>query len=129
MSKWKTGDWIVFERSIVQIKEDRGEGSFSVSDGWFEMSGQLSNRFRELTLRNKRIVEWFENYYKLLSNIPGEAGFNYPEIHSHFTRLCLQAIDDEEDKSSYDAANDFVNEACEYTPIIQGINLFRQKLQ
>ena len=34
-----------------------------------------------------------EIIYKRLNQIDGEAGFNYPDISSHFAQLALDAID------------------------------------
>lgn len=124
--QWKVGDWAVFDRDIVQIKEIREGNSCSVSEGMFETSGMLLDRLRPLTLRNKRAVEYFDHYYKKLSEIRGERGFNYPDISSHFSSLALQAMDgDEKDTAPFDAAQDFFKQARDYTPVIQGVALFR----
>lgn len=122
---WKVGDWAVFERDIVQIKDIR-EGGCSVSEGSFETSGMLLDRLRPLTLRNKRTIEWFDYYYRELSKINGERGFNFPDISRHFSRLILRAIDGGEgDRAPFDEAQDFVKQAREYVPVIQGVPLFR----
>ncbi len=130
---WKVGDWVIFELSIGQIKELRDEpykGSASFSDGSFETSGMLTDRFRPLTLRNKRTVEWFDTYYNYLREINGEAGFNYPDIFRYFANLALEAIDsDPENKKPYEKAEQFLNEAREYKPVIHGTNLFRPNLK
>lgn len=126
--KWKEGDWAVFDLSVVQIKQIREGNSCSVSDGSFETSGMLLDRLRPLTLRNKRIVEWFDYYYNELRKIRGEGGFNYPSISQRFYTLALSAIDgDDKDKESYDLAMQFVQDAREYKPIIQNIYLFRER--
>lgn len=128
MDNWKTGDWAVFDRSVVQIKEIRDAGACSVSDGWFETSGRLLERLRPLTLRNKCIAERFEHWYDELRKINGEAGFNYPDISRHFSQLALQAMDDpSKDEAPFNAARDFISDARDYKPIIQGIGLFRPK--
>lgn len=127
--EWKTGDWVVFEMKIGQIKELRGEGHASFSDGFCETSGKLEDRFRPLTLRNKRIAETFDIYYRRLRGIDGEVGFNYPDISSYFSELALRAIDDENSEESYELANQFVRYARDYKPVIQGIPLFRRKLR
>lgn len=87
------------------------------------------DRFRPLTLRNKRIVEWFDAYYNRLHEIDGEAGFNYPRISQYFYSLALSTIDaDEEDsKQFFDKADYFISSARNYTPVIDDINLFRKK--
>lgn len=125
---WNAGDWVVFDRAVGQIKEMREDGSASFSDGWFETSGRLVDRFRPLTLKNKRIVEWFDAVYDRLREIDGEAGFNYPDISRHFSSMALSAIDtDGEGKEFYDKANEFVAAARDYKPLIQGVQLFRPK--
>lgn len=125
--EWKVGDWVVFSLSIGQIKELRGEKCASFSDGSFETSGQLTDRFRPLTLRNKNIVEAFTFWYKRLHEIDGEIGFNYPRISQYFSELVLYAIDSESNEEFYEKARQFVDDARDYKPIIQGINLFRPK--
>jgi hypothetical protein len=124
---WKVGDWAVFDRNIVQIKEIRESGAVDVSDGSFETCGRLLERLRPLTLRNKRTIEWFDHYYRLLNSINGNGGFNFPDISRHFNNLILRAIDGpEDDKAPFDEASDFVRQARDYTPVIQGVNLFRR---
>lgn len=126
MTEWKVGDWAVFDRDIVQIKEIREGGSCSVSEGSVETSGMLLDRLRPLTLRNKRAVEWFDWHYKELSKIRGERGFNYPDISQLFSRFALRAMDgSEDDKAPFEEAQDFIRQARDYTPVIQGVQLFR----
>lgn len=126
--KWKAGDWVVFDLKVGQIKELRGDDIASFSDGWFETSGRLLDRFRTLTLSNKRTVEYFDTLYKRLHEIDGNSGFNYPAISQHFADLALKAIDSTNDdaKQFFDAANNFVNDARNYTKTIQGVPLFRR---
>ena len=127
--EWQVGDWVVFDLKIGQIKELRGGGSASFSDGWFETSGRLQDRFRPLTLKNKHTVEYFETIYNRLHEIDGQHGFNYPRISQHFAELALSVIDADDDQCSkqfYEAANDFVSSARNYTPNIQGVALFRR---
>lgn len=127
---WKIGDWAVFERSVVQIKKLEEGGFATVSDSFFETSGKFADRLRPLTLKNKRIAETFETYYKRLDDINGNAGFNYPDISRYFSQLALSAIDgDEKDQSPYEKAQEFVHDARAYTAVIQGIPLFRPKLR
>lgn len=122
---WKEGDWAVFDRDIVQIKEIRDFGC-SVSEGMFETSGHLLDRLRPLTLRNKRTIEYFDYYYRELKHIRGERGFNYPDISRYFSNLALRAMDGpDEDKAPYDEAQSFVRQARDYVPEIQGVQLFR----
>lgn len=127
MSKeWKVGDWAVFEREIIQIKEIREGGGCEVSDGSFSTFGMLLDRLRPLTLRNKRIGEWFDWHYRELNKIRGERGFNYPDINRHFNDLCLQAIDGpDEDKVPFERAQEFIREARDHTPVINNVHLFR----
>lgn len=123
---WKVGDWAVFDRDIVQIKEIRESGSCSVSDGSIETYGHLLDRLRPLTLRNKRTAEWFEWHYKELGKIRGERGFNYPDISRLFSDLCRRAIDGaEDDKAPFEEAQNFIKEARDYVPVIRGVHLFR----
>jgi len=123
---WMVGDWAVFEREIVQIEEIRESGACSVSDGSFSTHGMLLDRLRPLTLRNKRIAEWFAWHYRELKKIRGERGFNYPDISRHFNKLALRAIDGPDtDKSSFEEAQEFIREARNYTTDIQGVQLFR----
>ena len=123
---WKVGDWVAFDRSIGQIKELREDGMATFSDGFFEASGQLVERFRPLTLKSKRIVESFDIYYNRLRDIDGESGFNYPDISRYFSALAMNCIDG--DNSAYKKAQDFVQAARGYLPVIDGIRLFRRKL-
>jgi len=125
---WKVGDWAVFDREIVQIKEIRDEGGCTVSDGTCGTSGMLLDRLRPLTLRNKSTIEYFAYYYRQLSTIDGEGGFNFPDISRHFSSLALRAMDGpEEDKAPYAEAQDFFKMAREYVPVIQGVSLFRRR--
>lgn len=58
-----TGDWIIFEYRIVQIKEAKDGRVTSVSDGQFETSGyDLSDRCFPLTLANKNAADYIESY-------------------------------------------------------------------
>jgi hypothetical protein len=129
-TEWKAGDWAVFDLKIVQIKEIRDSGCCEVSDGMFATCGHLLGRLRPLTLRNKAITEYFDYWYGELRNINGNAGFNYPDISRHFSQLALNAIDgDPKDASNHDLATEFVREARRYTPVIQGVGLFRAALK
>lgn len=122
--EWKVGDWAVFDTDIVQIM--RTEDYFEVSTGTIRTSGGLEDRLRPLTLRNKRTAEWFAWHYGELRKISGERGFNYPDINRHFCGLALQAMDgDEKDTTPYDQASEFVRQARDYKPVIQGVSLFR----
>jgi len=125
---WKVGDWVVFDLSIGQIKE-LSDGFASFSEGFFETSGMLADRFRPLTLRNKRIVETFDTYYSRLREIDGEGGFNYPDISRYFAQLTLSAIDADDDSAKifYDKGAAFAFEARSYPSVIDGVRLFRPK--
>lgn len=126
MSDWKVGDWAVFDRDIVQIKDIREGGYCSVSEGSFETSGMLLDRLRPLTLRNKRTIEWFDYHYRELSRIPGERGFNFPDISRYFSSQALRVMDGPaDDKTPFDEVHDFIKQAREYVPVIQGVPLFR----
>lgn len=122
---WKVGDWVVFDLSVGQIKELRGEGNATFSDGHYETSGRLAPRFRPLTLLNKRIVESFDIYYNRLYEIDGHGGFNFPDISSYFSDLALRAIDAGDGKEFHELAQKFVAEAKDHKSSIQGIRLFR----
>jgi hypothetical protein len=121
------GDWVILDRAVGQVKELRDDGMASFSDGFFETSGRLAGRFRPLTLRNKNIAETFDTIYRRLKEIDGEAGFNYPDINSYFSQLTLDAIDSDDHKSMYDKAHEFVRAARDYTPVIDGVRLFRRR--
>lgn len=121
---WRAGDWAVFDLEIVQIKQVKPY--VEVTTGVISTSGKLLDRLRPLTLRNKVTVETFEYYYKELSKLRGERGFNYPDISRLFCDLALQAMDGAEDnKKPYDKAQAFVRDARDYKPVIQGVHLFR----
>lgn len=125
MMKWKVGDWAIFDRNIVQIKKT-GE-YYEVSDGSFTTSGNLSDRLRPLTLRNKATAEWFDWHYDELRKMRGSGGFNYPDISRYFTDMMLQAIDGpEKDRAPFDEAQEFLKQARDYVPVISGIQLFRE---
>lgn len=124
---WKQGDWMIFDLRICQIKKI-GEYD-EVSDGSIGTSGRLRDRYRPLTLRNKCIIEYFDYYYRDLSKIDGERGFNWPDISRHFNELALEAIDsldDEGVKAAYNKATEFVAGAREHKTVIQGVRLFRK---
>jgi hypothetical protein len=131
-TNWKVGDWCIFDLDIVQIKEFRGENHeiVEVSDGSLCTSGRLADRLRPLTLRGKRIIEYFDYYYSELRKIDGEAGVNYPDIARYFQRLALDAIDADKDAGQpiYDKAPAFVKAAKGYAPLIDGVALFRRRL-
>lgn len=125
---WKVGDWAVFDFDIVQITEMREAGGQTVSEGTINTSGMLLDRLRPLTLRNKRIAEWFGWHYRELNKIRGERGFNYPDINRHFCALALRAIDEADsgdNKAPFEEAQEFIREARDYKPVIHGIHLFR----
>lgn len=124
---WNVGDWVIFDLSIGQIKKLDGVIAY-FSDGWCETSGQLIDRFRPLTLANKRVVETFDIYYKRLNEIDGDAGFNYPDISQYFAHLALELIDGGDAKALYDKGNQFVADARTYKETIQGVRLFRPNL-
>lgn len=129
--KFNVSDWVIFDLKIGQIKEIRDETSVSFSDGMFETSGNLMARFRPLTLRGKSIVESFDYYYNEIRKIDGESGFNYPRISQYFSDLALKAIDNkdnEDNKIYFDKAREFINQARDYKPEIDGIKLFRPKV-
>jgi len=126
IQEWKVGDWAVFDLNIVQIKEIRGGGSCSVSDGSFETSGMLLDRLRPLTLQNKRTIEWFDWHYGELRQMRGQTGFNYPDISRFFCDLSRQAIDGpEDDRAPFEKAQEFVRGALDMVPVIHGVHLFR----
>lgn len=123
---WKVGDWVIHDLSIGQIKKLHDDGCPSFSDGTFETSGRnIADRFRPLTLRNKSIVETFDALYKRLNEIDGNAGFNFPDIFSYFAHMAREAIDGQDNKTMYDKAQEFVRDARDYKPTIQGVRLFR----
>jgi hypothetical protein len=119
----KEGDWVVFDMKIGQIKK---LGEFDeFSDGMFSTSGRLMDKFRPLNLRNKRIAETMEYFYRSLNKIDGERGFNYPDISRHFSQLTLDAIDGPDSEQMFDRAQDFVRRARKYKDTIDGVRLFR----
>lgn len=128
--EWKIGDWVVFDLRIGQIM-GLDEGGFAeFSDGTFRTSGRLADRFRPLTMRNKCAIEYFDHYYNRLREINGEAGFNYPDISQYFAQLSLDAMDgDEKDKVPYEKVQQFLQDARDYKPVINGISLFRRSLR
>ena len=122
-SNWKVGDWAILDMEIVQIKEL--EKYTEVTTGIISTSGNLLGRLRPLNLRNKVTAESFDYLYRQLKTIRGERGFNYPDIHRYFADLCRRAMDGkEDDTTAMDAANDFVRQARDYKPVIDGIHLF-----
>lgn len=120
---WKAGDWVVFDLKVGQIKSMKPYVAFS--DGMFETSGRLADRFRPLTLQNKNIVESMEGWYRSLDEIDGARGFNHPDIHQHFCELALAAIDGDPEQP-FARAREFVQDARDYKTLIQGVRLFRR---
>lgn len=125
--KSKVGDWVILDMEIGQFEKVIDEDCVSFSTGFINTSGSIAERFRPLTLRNKRIAETFDALYKRLNKIDGEAGFNYPDIHRYFSQLTLQAIDGKDNERMFDKATEFVQAAKDYTPIIDGVRLFRRR--
>lgn len=127
--EWKVDDWCVFDFDIGQIK--RLDGKFGeFTEGQFSTSGQIVERFRPLTLRNKCVAENMQYWYRELNKIDGERGFNYPRICQYFHDLALQVMDTpEEEKKAVEAiwqkARDFVSSAKNYEKNIDGVQLFR----
>jgi len=120
----KVGDWVVFDMKIGQIKKLEEFDEFS--DGMFSTSGRLADRFRPLTLRNKRIAETMDHYYRSLNEIDGERGFNYPDISRHFSQMTLNAIDGPDSEKMFEGAQSFVRRARDYERVIDGVHLFRR---
>lgn len=119
---FKEGDWVVFDMKIGQIKKLDEFDEFS--DGMFSTSGRLRDRFRPLTLRNKRIAETMDYYYNELRKIDGERRFNYPDIAWHFSQLTLDIIDGPDNENMFNGAQDFVRRARNYERLIDGVRLF-----
>lgn len=126
------GDWVVFDLKIGQIKELYTEnpsmGSFT--DGVTTTSGHIVQRWRPLTLRSKVITEDFRTLYNKLYLIDGNAGFNYPDISAHFWRVALDTIDADlaaYTRDAYERMQNFVDLAEQYSPVIQGVQLFRPR--
>lgn len=127
---WNVGDWVVFDLRIGQIRKLDDEGFAEFSDGSFATSGRLADRFRPLTLRNKRTIEYFDHYYNELRKLNGAGGFNYPDISRHFAQLSIDAMDgDEKDRAPFDKAQQFFQDARDYKPEIQGVALFRPNMR
>ena len=128
MTEWKDGDWVIHDRDIGQIKKVE-DGYIVFSTGFIETSGKLTDRIRPLTIRNKTIAESMEGWYKELKDIPGNAGFNYPDINNYFTYLALMAMDDaEKEQESFKIAKEFIEQARDYKKTIHGIDLFRPQI-
>ena len=126
---WNVGDWVVYDMRVGQVNDIRGS-VVRFSDGFCETSGNISDRFRPLTLKNKAIVETFNIYYKRLKEIDGESGFNYPDISNYFSTLALEAIDAHSDgaaRAPHDRAQDFICKARDYEPVIHDVRLFRSR--
>jgi hypothetical protein len=125
--EFKVGDWVIYGLSIGQIKAIHQDEWYMFADGHIESSGMNADRFRPLTLSNKRIVDIFDIYYNRLRDIPGEAGFNYPAISQYFEKLALEAIDTPGSNEPFVKAQSFVQDARDYKALIQGVLLFRPK--
>lgn len=129
--EFNEGDWVIFDLSIGQIKkiDKKFNPPFATfEDGYFNTNGNIYNRFRSLTLQNKRIVESINIYYDRLREIDGSSAFNYPEIFSYFTKQALNIIDDPKNsKLYYDTILNFIEKAKKYEKYIDGIPLFRPK--
>jgi len=126
--QFKVGDWVIYGMDIGQITRLNDDGIDGFTSGWIDTSGSLADRFRPLTLAGKRIVESMNKRYDLLREIDGEAGFNYPDISAYFNKLVLQAIDSGAPNDYLLKATTFVEAAKKYTPVIDGVRLFRPKL-
>jgi len=127
--RFKVGDWVICGKDIGQIKRLDDNGVDEFSNGWTDRSGTgLSKKFRALTLENKRVVESISARYDLLREIDGEAGFNYPDISEYFDQLVLTCIDYVNLTEAILKATAFVEAAKKYTPVIDGVRLFRPKL-
>lgn len=123
----KDDDWVVCDRRIGQVSQIREDGMARFRDGFSELGGHILEDCRPLTLRSKAIAETFDIYYKRLKEIDGNAGFNYPDISRYFSNLTLNAIDHPEgEKQFYEMGQEFIREARDYKPVIDGIRLFRR---
>lgn len=106
-----TGDWIIFQYRIVQIKEAKDGRVTSVSDGQFETSGyNLSDRCFPLTLANKNAADYIESYAARVHR-EGGPGLNYPALHSKAVELAWGIMNLPEEKDArepaYEAARKF----------------------
>lgn len=87
------GDWVLFEFSIVQIREMDGPKIQEVNDGLFTTSGRYLNvRVQLLTMRNKVISEEFETASKEI-HATNNNQLNYPDIQSKLVDLWIEACD------------------------------------
>jgi hypothetical protein len=122
--EWKEGDKVVYELSTGTV----GPGGEFHGGGGIT-SGNLAPRFREATPMNAAITEQFAGLYKELYNLSGNAGFNYPTIHSYFSDLARVAIDDHDSWHACVArARWFVEEARAISTLtVAGFPLFRPR--
>lgn len=121
----KTGDWCVYGLDIVQVIAT--EPYLEYSTGIIRGGNASREHMRPLTLEGKVAVETMDHYYQMLRDMDGSAGFNYPGISNYLSGLALDVIDGDEAeaKAAYGKAQEFTRAARDYTPIIDGVRLFR----
>lgn len=92
LTELKQGDWCVMGDDIVQIKEVRDNGSFVVSTGWIETSGNLGYKLRPLTLTSKTISEIADINMQQLRDVASR-DLNWPRIADWMEQAVADAID------------------------------------
>lgn len=127
--KIKKGDWVIYDREIVHIMET--EPHLEYSTGIIRGSNAWRDGMRPLTLQNKVIAQSMEHYYDKLRELDGSASFNFPDISRYFSSLALEAIDGDaaDCSAAYKKAQEFVQAAHGYQKVIDGVRLFRPKME
>lgn len=130
--KFKKGDWVFCEFALQQIKETKGDRITSVTDGFFELSGQdISDRCFPLTVKNKRVSDEVEKWSKRFHALNGP-GLNYPDLKRELIRRWVEMCEaDEKDlQKLYASIGEFGRkieqrvQELKYEEI-EGVNIFR----
>lgn len=123
----KEGDWCIYGLDIVQIMKT--EPYVEYSTGIIRGSNASREHVRPLTLQAKVAVESMDQFYNMVREVDGSAGFNFPRIGDYFAGLALDVIDGDEAaaKRAYKRAQAFVHAARDYQKVIDGVHLFRPR--
>ena len=91
---FEVGEWAMLGYQPVQIKENRGGGSYVVSTGTIETSGQLGDRLYPMSLQNKGVADSVSHYRREMGDLCRSV--NWPEIASFMEFEAAAASDNKE---------------------------------
>jgi hypothetical protein len=131
----KTGDWILFESRVVQVKKAVKGVVTCVSDGTGETGGNdLSEQCRPLTRRNLSISGNYEHRRARIDKCAGTLNINWPDIHDKLVEFWLDEIDATSDVTEESTAHfnkEWVDKFCKRLrelrdESVDGVPIYRQ---